>query len=258
MVKSVPPRVINGSARCTIRMKDQQDTSIVARKPSLLTSTTRPWSASFGENAIECTRKSSLPPPFAIRSNAASIWPGVRTSRGIKIGASSSRASGSTYFFALSLRYVTASSAPSPRNALAQPQAIDWSLAMPTMRPFLPSSSFALKPGIMTVTSPFGLRRCVPSASVFASDRISAHPKFSLRHFRNIFRNDELSLRGRDHLADGNSRTGLEQGRLTVCERDHCQLRDDQVDGTRRCYPQGAFFHDFCRTLGGVLHGDDN
>ena len=30
-----------------------------------------------------------------------------------------------------------ASSAPSARNALAQPQAIDWSLAMPTMRPLL-------------------------------------------------------------------------------------------------------------------------
>src|SRR5262245_28504569 len=68
------------------------------------TSTTRPCSASFGEKAMECTTKSSLPQSLAMRSNTASIWPGVRTSSGIKIGASSSRASGSTYFLALSLR----------------------------------------------------------------------------------------------------------------------------------------------------------
>ena len=40
-----------------------------------------------------------------------------------------------------------ASSAPSARNALAQPQAIDWSLAMPTMRPRLPSSSGGFSDG---------------------------------------------------------------------------------------------------------------
>ena len=63
------------------------------------------------------------------------------------MGDSSSRASGSTCFFALSFRYVTATSAPKARKALAQPHAIEFSLAMPTMRPFFPSSSFAFTAG---------------------------------------------------------------------------------------------------------------
>jgi hypothetical protein len=104
MVNSVPPLRISGSARCAMRMNVQHDTSMVVRKPSRDTSTTRPCSASLGENAMECTTKSSLPQSLAMRSNTASIWPSARTSSGSMIGASSSRASGSTYFFALSLR----------------------------------------------------------------------------------------------------------------------------------------------------------
>ena len=69
-----------------MRMNDQHDTSIVVRKPSRWTSTTRPCSASFGENAIEWTTKSSFPHSFPMRSNTASISPGVRTSSGIRIG----------------------------------------------------------------------------------------------------------------------------------------------------------------------------
>ena len=87
-----------------MRMNVQHDTSMVVRKPSRDTSTTRPCSASFGENAIEWTTKSSSPHSFEIFSNTASISPATRTSSGITIGASSSRASGSTYFFAFSLR----------------------------------------------------------------------------------------------------------------------------------------------------------
>ena len=87
-----------------MRMNVQQDTSMVVRKPSRDTSTTRPCSASFGEKAMEWTTKSSSPQSLVMRSNTASIWPGVRTSSGITIGASSSRASGSTYFLAFSLR----------------------------------------------------------------------------------------------------------------------------------------------------------
>src|SRR5215475_9621413 len=132
-----------------MRMKVQHDTSMVVRKPSRDTSTTRPCSASLGEKAMECTRKSSLPQTLATRSNTASIWPDSRESSGIRIGASSSRASGSTYFLALSLRYVTASSAPNARKALAHPHAIDCSLAMPTTRPRLPSSSLAFTTGLM-------------------------------------------------------------------------------------------------------------
>jgi hypothetical protein len=104
MVNSVPPLRISGSARCAMRMNDQQETSMVVKKPSRGASTTRPCSVSLGENAMECTTKSSSPQSLAMRSKTASISPGTRTSSGIMIGASSSRASGSTYFFALSLR----------------------------------------------------------------------------------------------------------------------------------------------------------
>src|SRR5258708_28003654 len=68
------------------------------------------------------------------------------------IGASTSRASGSTYFLALSFTYVTATSAPNARNALAHPQAIEFSLAMPTTRPFLPSRSLAFTTGSIAVS----------------------------------------------------------------------------------------------------------
>ena len=81
----VPPLRISGSARCAMRMKVQQDTSIVVRNPSRDTSTTRPCSASLGEKAIEWTTKSSLPQSLAIRSNTASISPGARTSSGSTI-----------------------------------------------------------------------------------------------------------------------------------------------------------------------------
>src|SRR6516165_10404754 len=104
IVKRLPPLLISGSARWAMRMNVQQDTSMVVRKPSRDTSMTRPCSASLGEKAMECTRKSSLPHSLVMRSNTASICPGAFTSSGIIIGASSSRASGSTYFFALSLR----------------------------------------------------------------------------------------------------------------------------------------------------------
>src|SRR5262245_2197767 len=46
-----------------------------------------------------------------------------------------------------------ATSAPNARNALAQPQAIEFSLAMPTTRPFLPSRSFAFTGGIIVSAS---------------------------------------------------------------------------------------------------------
>ena len=56
-----------------MRINVQQDTSMVVRKPSRETSTTRPCSASFGEKAMEWTTKSSLPQSLAMRSNTASI-----------------------------------------------------------------------------------------------------------------------------------------------------------------------------------------
>ena len=75
MVKSVPPSFISGSARCAMRMKDQQETSIVSGNPSRGTSITRPPSVSLGEKAIEWTTKSSSPQFSAMRSNTASSWP---------------------------------------------------------------------------------------------------------------------------------------------------------------------------------------
>jgi hypothetical protein len=49
--------------------------------------------------------------------------------------------------------------APKARKARAQPQAIDWSLAMPTISPFLPSSSLALTVGISLALPAFGSSR---------------------------------------------------------------------------------------------------
>ena len=87
-----------------MRRKDQTETSIVTWKPARGTSVTRPPSASLVEKAIEWTRKSSSPHSAAIRSKTASSWPSAITSIGMKIGASTSRASGSTCGFAFSLR----------------------------------------------------------------------------------------------------------------------------------------------------------
>src|SRR4249920_868252 len=76
----------------------------------------------------------------------------------MKIGVSSSRASGS-YFLVFSLRYVIATSAPSARNAAAQPQAIECSFAMPTTSPLWPSCSLAVYDGYFgIIVLPFGWR----------------------------------------------------------------------------------------------------
>src|SRR5215469_6894631 len=56
-------------------------------------------------------------------------------SKGITIETSSSWASGSTNLNAFSFKYVIAKSAPSARKDLAQPHAIDLSLAIPTIKP---------------------------------------------------------------------------------------------------------------------------
>ena len=87
-----------------MRMNDQQDTSMVVRKPSRDTSTTRPCSASLGENAIEWTTKSSLPQSLAIARTPPPSGRARGCRAACRIGASSSRASGWTYFLAFSLR----------------------------------------------------------------------------------------------------------------------------------------------------------
>ena len=87
-----------------MRMNEWQDTSIASRKPSREQSTTRPCRSALGAKAIEWSAKSSRPQRRAIASNTASIWPSTWTSSGMRIGASSSSASGSTYGLALSFR----------------------------------------------------------------------------------------------------------------------------------------------------------
>jgi hypothetical protein len=79
-----------------MRMNEWQDTSIANRKPSREQSTTRPCRSAFGANAIEWSAKSSRPQRRSISANTASSWPSTWTSSGMKIGASSSVASGST------------------------------------------------------------------------------------------------------------------------------------------------------------------
>ena len=203
-----------------MRMKVQHEISIVVRKPSRDTSATRPSSASFGENAIEWTTKSSLPHVLATLSNNASIWPGTRASSGMTIPASSSLASGSTNFLALSLRYVTASSAPNARNALAQPQAIECSLAMPTTSPLLPSRSLAFTAGTgVLVTRSMELFPC--RSSWARASRGRRHT----RSLRNDFRHDEFSLCRRDNLIHGSARPNLNQGSRSVAKADDSPFR---------------------------------
>ena len=87
-----------------MRMKEWQEMSIAVRKPSREQSTTRPCRSSRGAKAIEWSTKSILPHSFSMRANTASSSPGLRRSSGIRIGASSSSASGSTWGLAFSFR----------------------------------------------------------------------------------------------------------------------------------------------------------
>ena len=87
-----------------MRTNEWQDTSMALAKPSAEQLRSPPCRSSFGAKAIEWTRMSNLPHCRVIVSNAASSWPGTLTSSGRKIGASTARASGSTYDLALSLR----------------------------------------------------------------------------------------------------------------------------------------------------------
>ena len=121
MANMVPPSAISGAASRAMRTKEWQDMSIALAKPSAEQSSRPPRRSSSGAKAIECTRMSSLPQRCLIWSNTASSCPGTATSSAPVIGASSSRASGSTCGRALSFSQVTASSAPASRNALAQP-----------------------------------------------------------------------------------------------------------------------------------------
>ena len=79
-----------------MRTNEWQEMSIACLKPSAEQSMSGPCKSSFGAQAIEWTRMSSWPHSFVILSNTASSMPGVATSSGMKIGAPSSLASGST------------------------------------------------------------------------------------------------------------------------------------------------------------------
>ena len=79
-----------------MRMNEWQETSIAFAKPSAEQLSSPPCRSSFGAQAMECTSDVEPAPSFPIRSKTASSSPGIETSSGMKIGASSWRASGST------------------------------------------------------------------------------------------------------------------------------------------------------------------
>src|SRR3954469_23902284 len=95
--------------------------------------------ASRGAYATACTRMSRLPQSLFTRSKAAVISSSLVTSSGTMIFEPRDSASGVTRSFILSLRYVNASSAPSRCMACAMPQAMERSVATPTMRARLPA-----------------------------------------------------------------------------------------------------------------------
>src|SRR5262245_10761316 len=95
--------------------------------------------ASRGAYATACTRMSRLPQSRFNLSNAAEISSSFVTSSGMMIFEPSDSASGVTRSFILSFRYVNASSAPSRCMACAMPQAMERSVATPTMRARLPA-----------------------------------------------------------------------------------------------------------------------
>ena len=79
-------------------------------------------------------------PFFVMRSKTASICPATRRPAASQ---SARQFAGKRLdkFLSLIVEIGHGQSAPSARNALAQPQAIDWSLAMPTMRPVCPPAA---------------------------------------------------------------------------------------------------------------------
>jgi hypothetical protein len=87
-----------------MRTNEWHDTSIATENPAAEQSRSPPCRSAFGANAIEWTRMSSLPHFAFTCSKTASSSPGLATSSGRKIEASSARAMGSTYGRAFSLR----------------------------------------------------------------------------------------------------------------------------------------------------------
>ena len=66
-MKSAPPFFIRGSARCAMRMKDQQETSMVVRNPSRF----------LGRGSDGMPQKIDFTPVPVIRSKTCSSCPGV-------------------------------------------------------------------------------------------------------------------------------------------------------------------------------------
>ena len=96
MANIAPPFFISGAASLAMRMNEWQEMSIAFAKPSALQSSSPPCRSPLGAQAIECTRMSSSPHCLPIAANRLSSSPGVETSSGRKMGASSALASGST------------------------------------------------------------------------------------------------------------------------------------------------------------------
>src|SRR6516164_1567486 len=123
------------------------------RKPSRVVALRKvPVSASRGAKATACTTISSSPHSRFSSSKAAAHCPSTVTSSGIVRRDPSEWASGSTRSRILSFTYEKASCAPSRCIACAMPQAIERSVATPTMKARLPARNpirLCLPAGIM-------------------------------------------------------------------------------------------------------------
>src|SRR5580700_5395976 len=99
---------------------------------------------------------SSCPHSLFRRSNAASVWSSAVTSSSMVRREPSECASGSTRSFIFSFTYENASSAPSRCIACAMPQAIDRSVATPTMKARLP----VRKPMFVASGADYAVKAC--------------------------------------------------------------------------------------------------
>src|SRR5437588_2178384 len=77
-------------------------------------------------------------------------------------------------------------------------------------------------------------------------------------HFRNVGRNEDIRLRYRQDLRDGDARGGFLQRYPSAGKTDHGHIRDDQIDRPGRGQRKSALLDDLRLAFCGMLHGDDD
>src|ERR1043165_3810918 len=132
-----------------------------------------------------------------------------------------------------------ARSAPSSRNALAQPYAIDESLAMP-----MTSALRSLRMG-----------RGMLMVMFFPSVELQ---RISNRHRCDLRWHHEIGLRRGEHLLHRYTGRRLDQCRPAVGARHDGELRHHEVDPAGRGERQRTSMHDLRLAPGRVLHRDDD